>query len=92
MTKEQLEPPIYRGKIKNIKEAYDNISSKEYISNYVEGYYFNYLGTHYIRTMASSPFAIEVEPETLSISFPNMIDSENTRMFASLSKSGKGGI
>lgn len=88
---EQLELPLYRGKIKNIKEAYGNISSKEYMSNYIEGYYFKYLGAHYIRTMTSSPFAIEVEAETLSISFPNMLDSNNDRMFASLSKSGKGG-
>ena len=33
----------------------------------------------------------EIDPSTLSISFPDMLDSEGTRIFASLSEGGKGG-
>ncbi len=33
----------------------------------------------------------EIAHEYLSISFPNMTDSENTKIFASLSEDGKGG-
>lgn len=63
---EELNIPIYRGKIKNIKEAYGELSSKEYVKGYVEGYYFNYLEKHYIRTKASSPYAVEIDPTTLT--------------------------
>ena len=34
---------------------------------------------------------IEIDPTTLSINFPNMLDIEDTPIFASLNPSGKGG-
>lgn len=33
----------------------------------------------------------EIDPSTLAIHFPDMIDSEGTKIFASLSEDGKGG-
>ena len=33
----------------------------------------------------------EIDPSTLAIHFPDLIDSEGTKIFASLSKDGKGG-
>ena len=33
----------------------------------------------------------EIDPSTLAIHFPDMIDSEGTKIFASLSEAGKGG-
>ena len=35
--------------------------------------------------------SVEVDESTLAIHFPNMIDSEGTKIFASLSEDGKGG-
>ena len=46
---EQVYLPIYRGKIKNVKEAYGNILSREYVNNCIEGCYFNCLGVHFKR-------------------------------------------
>jgi len=33
----------------------------------------------------------EIDPTTLAIHFPDMLDNEGTKIFASLSKDGKGG-
>jgi len=54
---------------------------------YVEGYYFPQFNTHYIFNGES----IEIDPSTLAINFPDMTDSEGTKIFASLSEDGKGG-
>lgn len=34
---------------------------------------------------------VEIDPTTLAIHFPNMLDSQGNKIFASLSKDGKGG-
>lgn len=69
--------PIYRAK---------KIDSDEY----VEGWYSDEpdMGTHYIRFYALN---YEIDPSTLAIHFPDMIDSEGTKIFVSLSEDGKGG-
>ncbi len=56
--------PIYRA-----KWLYkDNITSEEYISGYVTGFYFEYLEKHCIRTNNSEPFAVEIDSTTLEVS------------------------
>jgi len=66
---------------------------------YVEGYLLpKFRGRLYLSLKWSTdgdtgytPDFIEIDPSTLSISLPDMIDSEGTRIFASLSEDGKGG-
>jgi hypothetical protein len=80
--------PIYRAK---------KIDSDEY----VEGYYYPIRTPNSDITTPSiaSPDLkdpeyddyFEVDPSTLAIHFPDMIDSEGTKIFASLSEDGKGG-
>ena len=84
--------PIYRAK---------KIDSNEY----VEGYYTKSKGgiVHEIEEHLILPFldlkgfaVVDTDYEridllTLAIHFPDMIDSEGTKIFASLSKDGKGG-
>lgn len=82
--------PIYRAK---------KIDSDEY----VEGFYFNYWNKekHYIGTITTKEFTnkvnewtssiYEIDPTTLAIHFPDMLDSQGNRIFASLSEDGKGG-
>lgn len=52
-----------------------------FISNFVRK-------TYYIRTKEK---CIEIDPITLAIHFPDMLDSQGNKIFASLSKDGKGG-
>jgi hypothetical protein len=72
--------PIYRAK------SLDN-------GEYVVGYYFkdeDNPNLHYI----SDRWCIEeygIDPSTLAIHFPDMIDKNGKRIFASLSEDGKGG-
>ncbi len=80
MTKEQLDLPIYRGK---------SIKTKQYVEGYLKPCIDTGANVYWIQTKDWIDY--QVEPETLSISFPDMLDSENTRIFASLTKSGKGG-
>lgn len=79
--------PIFRAKWIDKKD----INSKEFINDCAEGFYFEYLGKHFIRTNNSEPFAVEINPTTLAINFPDMIDSQGNKIFASLSQDGKGG-
>lgn len=37
------------------------------------------------------PLTFRIDPTTLSISFPDMLDSQGNKIFASLSEDGKGG-
>ena len=71
--------PIYRAK---------KIDSDEY----VEGYYIRENTGHFVQgcNEFSGVFKI-IDPSTLAIHFPNMLDSEGTKIFASLSEDGKGG-
>ena len=72
--------PIYRAK-------------RIYGDEYVDGYLISsmmieasdWTGTEWIR------YIREIDPSTLAIHFPDMLDSEGTKIFASLSEDGKGG-
>lgn len=75
--------PIYRGK---------RIDSDEYVEGYMREdserkpfKYYMQLHKGYFNAN------VEIDPSTLAIHFPDMIDSEGTKIFASLSKDGKGG-
>jgi len=73
--------PIYRAK---------KIDSDEY----VEGFYFNYddsLGYKPMIISKESGIEFEISELTLAIHFPDMIDSEGNKIFASLNEDGKGG-
>jgi len=72
--------PIYRAK---------KIDSDEW----VEGYYFftKAYGTHKIYPVGKDYKEIKIYPNTLSIHFPNMLDKNGKKIFASLSKDGVGG-
>ena len=43
------------------------------------------------RNTLSKDYILQIDPSTLAIHFPDMIDSEGTKIFASLSEDGKGG-
>ena len=54
----------------------------------------NIHGTYYITDNTSfgmGVFAIDIDPSTLSINFPDMLDLNNKPIFASLREDGKGG-
>ena len=75
--------PIYRAK---------KIGSDEY----VEGFYWQSPETleHFIAVkcdLTKTLVHIEIDPTTLSIHFPDMIDNQGNKIFASLSAIGKGG-
>lgn len=68
--------PKYRAK---------KIDSEEYVFGYIreinnEAYFMDTLDDD-----------VQIDPSTLAISFPDMLDSNNNPIFASLSESGKGG-
>ncbi len=68
--------PIYRAK---------KIDSNEY----VEGFLTKCRESYFIES--GSSHCDEIDTTTLSIHFPDMLDSEDKEIFASLSESGKGG-
>ena len=77
---EQLDLPIHRGK---------SIKTKQYVEGYLKTCTDTGANVYWIQTKDWVDY--QVEPETLSISFSGMLDNENNRIFASLTKSGKGG-
>ncbi len=58
-------------------------------SEWVEGYLTKCQSSHFIES--GSSHCDEIDTSTLSINFPDMIDSQGKKIFASLSESGKGG-
>lgn len=80
MTKEQLELPLYRGK---------SIKTKQYVEGYLKTCTDTGANVYWIQTKEWVDY--QVEPESLSISFKDMLSTTNTRIFASLSNLGKGG-
>ncbi len=68
--------PIYRAK---------RIDSNEY----VEGFLTKCRVSYFIES--GSSHCDEIDTTTLSIHFPDMLDSEGKKIFASLSEDGKGG-
>ena len=77
---EQLDLPKYRGK---------SIKTNQYVEGYLKTCTDTGVNVYWIQTKDWIDY--QVEPETLSISFPDMLDSRCNRIFASLSNSGKGG-
>ena len=72
--------PIYRAK---------KIDSDEH----VKGWYSDPIiieGKLYL-SITNKDGVFRIDPSTLAIHFPDMIDSEGTKIFASLSEDGKGG-
>ena len=76
----QLDLPIYRGK---------SIKTKQYVEGYLKTCTDTGANVYWIQTKDWIDY--QIDPEPLSISFPNMRDSNSDRVFASLAKSGKGG-
>ena len=82
--------PIYRAK---------KIDSDEYINGtYVSSFYKYYIANSncihendYNQIVFDEGYFEEIDPSTLSIHFPDMLDSEGNEVFASLSEDGKGG-
>ena len=72
--------PIYRAK---------KIDSDKYIQGYLLGmwgeYFISWGETNHV------PNKVQVDPLTLAVHFKDMVDSEGNKIFASLSKEGKGG-
>ena len=78
--------PLYRAK---------KIDSDEYVF----GSYFKDKSIHSIITHSRTDYAdkafyvnaVQINETTIAIHFPDMLDSDGTRIFASLSEDGKGG-
>ena len=76
--------PIYRAKKKD---------SDEYVYGYYTERVPHYLsGRHYIHFYNEATATYEkIDPTTLAIHFPDMLDSQGNKIFASLSEDWKGG-
>ena len=70
--------PIFRGK----KIGLNNSYIIGFYQQYIEGFQDNIF--HEINNTL-------IDPTTLAIHFPNMLDSQGNKIFASLSENGKGG-
>lgn len=80
-----INAPIYRAKKTDSDE-------------YVEGFYYPCDKRHYIATSIRKSMLditenniYRIDQSTLSINFEDMIDSEGTKIFASINEDGKGG-
>ena len=70
---------LFRAKVKNS-------------NNYVIGYeYYNHVEDEYYITHYESGSNYKIDRTTRSINIEDMLDSEGNKIFASLSKDGKGG-
>ena len=77
--------PIFRAK---------KLNSDEYVSGYLKFTKYNNRTEYVINYVynSSSVFGeCEIDPSTLSIHFPNLLDSKGNKIFASLQEDGKGG-
>lgn len=84
MKKIEIEIPIYRAKK---IDSDDNIKSQSYIKKLIGGNYHHYLVKYYSPDYED----VEIDPSTLAIHFPDMLDRQGNKIFASLSEDGKGG-
>lgn len=84
METNRIKVPMYRGQ---------KMNQKEYIEGFLAVYRERECVSYHILDEVGGAVRIknEIDPSTLAIHFPDMIDSEGTRIFASLSKDGKGG-
>jgi len=85
----KLNIPIYRAK---------KIDSDEYIEGYYQKYVYRpqfekrtEISYHVVEETSIIHRSNEIDPLTLSIHFPDMLDSEGNKIFASLSEDGRGG-
>lgn len=76
MTKEQLDLPIYRGK---------SIKTKQYVEGYLKTCTDTGANVYWIQTKDWIDY--QIDPMSLCISFPDMLDINGVRVFASLSTS-----
>lgn len=104
-TNEEFKIPEFRAKIKGYTNAKDFADLFDCKSDIQEDGYV--IGSPSLRPYGDESFmdyrvyddagvcfgveSIEIEPETRSINHPDMLDSEGTKIFASLSEDGKGG-
>lgn len=77
-----IEIPIYR-----TRKKYEESKSE----NYVIGYLCEYNKNEFFIQPQGFGDKVEIDPATLAINFPDMKDSKDNPIFASLSTSGKGG-
>ena len=84
MENTEINIPLYRGR---------TTDSDEYVEGWLYKYYNKTFKTHayYIFTDHNKMFYNQIDPSTLAIHFPDMIDSEGTKIFASLNMEGVGG-
>lgn len=71
--------PIFRAK---------KLDSDEYVIGYLEEHNTN---DFYISLIPNGIYAYKIDTSTLSIHFPDMLDSQRNKIFASLQEDGKGG-
>ena len=72
--------PIFRAK---------RINSDEYVEGFLKNYTDTGLDIFWIQSNEFIEY--QIDTNTLSINFPNMIDSQGNKIFASLQEEGKGG-
>ena len=72
--------PIYRAK---------KIDSNEYVEGFLKNCTDTGLDIFWIQSKQFIDY--QIDTNTLSINFPNMIDSQGNKIFASLQEEGKGG-
>lgn len=84
MKKIEIEIPIYRAKK---IDSDDNIKSQSYIKKLIGGNYHHYLVKYYSPDYED----VEIDTSTLAIHFHGILDRQGNKIFASLSKDGKGG-
>ena len=85
--------PIYRAKKIDSNEYVEGFYIEDYgIASYIqESKYLNFIVSDRGEKGMEVDTLFQIDPTTLSISFPDMLDSQGNRIFASLSEDGKGG-
>lgn len=82
--------PIYRAKEINSNEYIKGTGTTDFLNiNNISGFEHYNDGTRL--WLWSNYFWIEIDPTTLAIHFPDMLDTQGNKIFASLSEDGKGG-
>ena len=82
--------PIYRAKEIDSNEYIKGTGTTDFLNiNNISGFEHYNDGTRL--WLWSNYFWIEIDPTTLAIHFPDMLDSQGNKIFASLQDDGKGG-
>jgi len=76
--------PIFRAKLKNESEYVFGVPRQDSKGKYEMIYNTNQDGVYGVAQR-------DIDPSTLSINFPDMLDSQGNKIFASLSEDGQGG-